>query len=52
MWGCRQHWFRLPIGLRNKIWAAYNPGQEDSGRPSARYIEAAQEVQAWIKENT
>lgn len=50
-WGCRRHWYMLPIGLRNKIWAAYRPGQEATQTPSRRYVEVAKEVQAWIKEN-
>lgn len=41
MWGCREHWFRLPRGLRRRIWAAYRPGQEVDKRPSPAYIEAA-----------
>jgi hypothetical protein len=48
MWGCKPHWFRLPVALRNKIWATYRPGQEVTMTPSARYIEVAKEVQAWI----
>ena len=28
MWGCKAHWFKLPLPLRNAIWAAYVPGQE------------------------
>lgn len=51
MWGCRKHWYRLPQGLRNKIWAAYRPGQEDTLTPSRRYVEVAREVQDWIKQN-
>ena len=52
MWGCRKHWFTLPIALRNKIWAAYRPGQEIDMRPSERYLEVSEEVQQWIKDNT
>ena len=50
MWGCKPHWFRLPVRLRNKVWATYRPGQEITKTPSAEYIEVAKEVQAWIKE--
>lgn len=25
---CRQHWFMIPRQLRDRIWAAYQPGQE------------------------
>lgn len=51
MWGCRRHWFQLPMRLRNKIWAAYVPGQEKTLTPSAAYLAAAEEVQQWIKTN-
>lgn len=48
MWGCKAHWFTLPLALRNKIWAAYRPGQEESGEVSEDYFAVADEVQAWI----
>ena len=48
MWGCKPHWFRLPKGLRNAIWRAYEPGQEISKAPSAAYVEAARAAQRWI----
>ena len=47
-WGCRAHWYKLPVTLRNKIWAAYKPGQEINMTPSRRYVEVAREVQNWI----
>jgi hypothetical protein len=50
-WGCKKHWYKLPIGLRNKVWAAYRAGQEDSKTPSRRYVEVAREVQEWIAAN-
>lgn len=50
MWGCRQHWFQLPKYLRDKIWAAYRPGQEIDMRPSQPYLDAAQEVDDWIRQ--
>lgn len=49
MWGCRQHWFSLPKVLRDAIWDAYVPGQEQRLDPSAEYIEVAHRVQKWIK---
>lgn len=51
MWGCREHWFRLPKRLRDRIWNAYRPGQEEDGRPSDDYIAAAREVRDWIAAN-
>jgi len=47
-WGCRAHWYRLPAGLRRKVWVAFRPGQEISKTPSRRYAEIAQEVRDWI----
>lgn len=49
MWGCRSHWFRLPKRLRDKIWAAYRPGQEVDRRPSGVYVVAAREAELWIE---
>jgi hypothetical protein len=51
MWGCKAHWFKLPVSLRNKVWASYLPGQELTKDPSAEYLDVAHEVQAWIWEN-
>lgn len=48
MWGCKQHWFQLPLALRNRIWATYRPGQEVSKTPSTAYLAVADEVQKWI----
>jgi hypothetical protein len=48
MWGCKAHWFKLPMRLRNKIWATYQPGQEQTKDPSADYLTVAHEVQQWI----
>ena len=48
LWGCKQHWLRLPATLRARIWAAYRPGQEIDRHPSREYLAAAREVLAWI----
>lgn len=48
LWGCRKHWYTLPEELQKKIWKAFEPGQEISGRPSQAYVDAANEVQIWI----
>jgi hypothetical protein len=50
-WGCRAHWFALPRSLRDRIWAAYRPGQENDQRPSREYVEVAREVREWIAQN-
>lgn len=49
MWGCKDHWFKLPYRLREEIWASYRPGQEKDMNPSAAYMEAANKVQEWIR---
>ena len=51
LWGCKAHWFRLPLELRNRIWQTYVPGQEITKTPSAEYLEAAQAVEDWILRN-
>lgn len=48
MWGCYKHWRMLPRALRAKIWGAYKPGQEETLQVSAKYIQAAREIQEWI----
>lgn len=49
MWGCRTHWYRLPRRLRDAIWDAYVPGQEQRMDPSDEYLTVAHEVQEWIQ---
>ena len=51
MWGCREHWFKLPRHIRTAIWAAYRVGQEESGEVSEAYLHAARAAQDWIKEH-
>jgi len=48
MWGCREHWFKLPKPLRDAIWKEYMPGQEKTKTPSDRYLVVAALVQGWI----
>lgn len=50
-WGCRRHWFMLPKYLRDKIWAAFRPGQEKDLSPSEEYVGVAREVQEWIEKS-
>jgi hypothetical protein len=52
MWGCTEHWFRLPHRLRELIWQTYEPGQEITKKPSLEYLLAATEVQRWIASQT
>jgi hypothetical protein len=49
MWGCMVHWRMLPQSLRNRIWAAFKPGQEISKTPSREYIEVAREVEEFAR---
>lgn len=51
MWGCLPHWRQLPKALQDKIWRAFQPGQEKTMTPSRSYVDAAREVQAWILEH-
>ena len=48
MWGCKTHWFMLPKHLRDAIWKAYRPGQEQDLDVSDAYMDAANAVQEWI----
>lgn len=48
MWGCKEHWFKLPKPLRDQVWKEYRPGQEITKTPSARYLIVARLVQGWI----
>ncbi len=49
-WGCTEHWYKLPADIRRRIWAAYDPGQEDTLSPSESYLEVADEAQRWIRD--
>lgn len=51
MWGCYRHWMTLPKYLRDKIWASFKPGQEETKDPSRGYVAVAREVQEWIAAN-
>ncbi len=48
MWGCKEHWFKLPVYLRNKIWDTYVPEQEVTMTPSDAYLDVAEEVDDWV----
>lgn len=41
MLACRAHWFSLPRGLRNRIWAAWKNGE---GAGSDEHTAAVQEA--------
>ncbi len=48
MWGCKDHWFRLPKIIRDRIWATYKAGQEITKTPSPAYLTVARGAQLWI----
>ena len=49
MWGCREHWFKLPPALRREIWRTYRVGQEARMDPTPDYLAAAAKAQSWIE---
>lgn len=51
MWGCKKHWFMLPLKIRQRIWATYRPGQEIDKKPSEAYLEAAMEAREFALQN-
>lgn len=48
MWGCKEHWFTLPKHLRDRIWATYVAGQEQTLSPSREYLDVTNDVDKWI----
>ncbi len=52
LWGCKEHFYRLPARLRALISRTYAPGQDETKTPSAAYLEVAREVQRWIAQST
>jgi len=46
---CRAHWFRLPAGLRARIWDTYRPGQT-ALTASPEYLEALREALAYARQ--
>lgn len=51
LWGCRKHWYMLPLHIRNEIWRTYREGQEIDKRPSDEYLDAAEKARKWIEDN-
>ncbi len=49
MWGCKNHWFRLPKIIRDRIWATYKSGQEITKTPTNHYLIVARGAQKWIE---
>lgn len=47
-WGCRRHWFLLPLPIRTKLWQTYVPSQEENNaKVTKAYLAAAEEAQAY-----
>lgn len=38
MFMCRDHWYRLPKAMRDRVWELYVPGQERRMDPSPEYL--------------
>jgi hypothetical protein len=45
---CRWHWYRLPVTLRDAVWATYVPGQESRMDPSREYLDASRRAIEWL----
>ena len=41
---CRRHWWMVPRGMQQKLWAVYRPGQEVTKDPSPEYLDVAREI--------
>nr|WP_316642851.1 hypothetical protein [uncultured Roseateles sp.] len=50
-WGCRLHWFTLPIRTRQAIHATRVPHQASHGHVSRSHVRVLGEAQAWIEQH-
>jgi hypothetical protein len=51
-WGCAMHWYALPQEIRDRLVAAYTPGQAGNFREASdEYWAAFQEAREWIEQN-
>lgn len=51
LWGCRDHWFKLPPDIRRRIMAHYRDGQEvGKVPPSHEYMSAITDAARWIRD--
>jgi len=50
LWGCLEHWKRVPKSLQMQLQRAYRKGQELTKSPSPEYVRVAQLIQDWISE--
>ena len=51
LWGCKEHWYSLPLKLRAQIQRLYVLGQEITKTPSREYVEVALKVQQWCRKH-
>lgn len=35
---CRDHWYMIPMDMRDRVWVLYRPGQEVTKDPSDEYV--------------
>ena len=50
LWGCKRHWFLLPVELRDAIGKYYVRGQEWRKDPSPEYILIAKLARTWAED--
>lgn len=48
MLACRRDWYRLPQGIRNRVWAAWQDGE---GAGSDEHNAALHEAIAWYRDH-
>jgi hypothetical protein len=53
VWCCKPHWEILPDHFKDRIQAAYKPGQEifKGGKPSEEYDRLKLEIDEWCRES-
>jgi hypothetical protein len=51
LYACKRHWYSLPRTLRDAIWEAYQPGQEnDLAKVSDAWVAADEAARRWAAE--
>jgi hypothetical protein len=50
-WGCPQHWFKLPLHLRNRIQNTCRTEVTNDKYKSEAQIQTENEVAKWINQN-
>ncbi len=48
LWGCEDHWKRVPSDLLRALWLEFRPGQETDLQPSEGWVRAEQAIQDHI----